>query len=242
MTSDLFKATDRAVRRADSRDPFVVAGFLSIPISDLILDIVGMTSLFGHQAVIGINVHLSPVWRGFVCWHELAHILLHHVGSCPLADREVFSEELDSRSISRIEREANLVSAEYCISTDEVLDLMGYATPTLTALRTMRRNLKELSQSYEQLRFSVSGTPASGAVTRRMRLLRQKLRETQDQISALESDLMDMQSCRSLAELAQALECPERVLRYKLAAMKLRGYDLETLELEGYDSMFDHVL
>ena len=74
MTSDLFKATDRAVRRADSRDPFVVAGFLSIPISDLILDIVGMTSLFGHQAVIGINV-LFMALTGVLIYRMLVRYL-----------------------------------------------------------------------------------------------------------------------------------------------------------------------
>ena len=45
--------------------------------------------------------------------------------------------------------------------------------------------------------------------------------------------------CRhSFREIADELGTTETILKYKLEALRIRGYDIDTLELERYDKVF----
>ena len=47
---------------------------------------------------------------------------------------------------------------------------------------------------------------------------------------------------KKITEIAAKAGTSERILRYKLEAMRIRGYDIDHVELEHYNRMFRHKL
>ena len=50
-----------------------------------------------------------------------------------------------------------------------------------------------------------------------------------------------MDISKTLSQVAANLGVTERVLRYKLKALRILGYDVDAQELERYDRMFEKV-
>lgn len=50
-----------------------------------------------------------------------------------------------------------------------------------------------------------------------------------------------MNYVRSLSEIAREIGTTEVILKYKLEAMRIRGYDIDIQELERYDQVFQDV-
>ncbi len=58
----------------------------------------------------------------------------------------------------------------------------------------------------------------------------------------LETDLAAMDCFRSFSDMAAELDTSEIILRYKLEALRIREYDLDTLELESYNKVFKDII
>ena len=232
MEDDIFAATDAAIARANgSTDPEVVVEFNRSKVfvgSPLIGSIIGMSFRYSTLGVISVNRNLDLVWRMFAYWHELAHVFRGHIDDPGFGyhqDRGLFSVPVDSRAISRQEREANIISAEYNISTEDVLDLISYENQTMKDYRELKRKQEETARAYDKLRFSADSTA----------MIRYRLDEKRQD---LESEMVSMNCVKSISEIAGELNTSEVILKYKLEAMRLRGYDIDVAELERYDQVF----
>ena len=64
------------------------------------------------------------------------------------------------------------------------------------------------------------------------------LKDLEDKKQELESDIAAMGCRHSFREIADELGTTETILKYKLEALRIRGYDIDTLELERYDKVF----
>ena len=243
MDSTIFKATDAAINKAKgSKDPDVVANSNGIMIGDpLSGSIVGMAMRFSYLGAVAVNGHLDEAWHLFTLWHEIAHVLRNHVDDPAFNfhnDYGIFTQSFDSRTISRQEREANLISAEYNIDTESVLELIGYHNRTMQDYRRLKKYQDQLSQAYDSLRFSTFGEHPSNSIKYRMAEYRRALRELNEKRYDLESDLSAMNCVYSISEIASNLGTNEIIMKYKFEAMRIRGYDIDVQELEKYNKVF----
>ena len=243
MKEDIFAATDEAVKKANgSTDPAVVAAYNNILITKpLSGSLIGMAMRYSTLCVVAVNYQLNRVWHDFALWHEIGHVALGHIDDPAFKnhqDRGLFTLPVDSRTIPRHEREANLVSAEYSVDTNAVLGLIGYDNSTMRDYRSLKKHQAQLTQAYDALRFSTDVNHSSNSVKYRMAEYRRALMALDEKRQDLESDMTAMNCVLSLSEIAHEVGTTETVLKYKLEAMRIRGYDIDIQELERYDRVF----
>ena len=247
MDDTIFLATDAAIAKAHgSGDPEVVADYNNILIGDpLSGTIVGMAMRFAYLGSVAVNGKLEEVWRLFALWHELAHVFRKHVDDPSFnyhKDYGIFSEPVDSRAIPRQEREANLISAEYNIDSEEILEMISYNNRTMQDYRRLKKYQEQLSHAYDVLRFSTFGEQPTNTVKYRMAEYRRLLRELDEKRCDLESDLSAMHCIKSISEIAGEIGTSKVIIKYKLEAMRIHGFDIDVQELEQYSRVFDGAL
>ncbi|MBR4343494.1 MAG: hypothetical protein IKP88_12470 [Lachnospiraceae bacterium] len=238
LSNNIFSIIDSKIEQAGSDDPREVAEYFGIMVIDLFGTIAGYATHYSFLPVIGLNKKLEGIWYMFGGWHELAHIFDGHIyeksfskGHC---DGILFSQDVDSRTISRHEKIANLISANTVVSDEDVLKLSGYDSQIMRSYRDMKAQKKELTRAFEQLRLSTD----SPVIKVRLQELKKQLEKIAASISELEYDIVSSNCCRTFSETASLLGIPERILNYKLEAMHMRGLDIDRHELEHYDKMF----
>ena len=200
-----------------------------------------MAMRYSTLCVVAVNYQLNRVWHNFALWHEIGHVALGHIDDPAFVnhqDRGLFTLPVDSRTIPRHEREANLVSAEYSVDTGAVLGLIGYDNSTMRDYRSLKKHQAQLTQAYDALRFSTDVNHSSISVKYRMVEYRRALMALDEKRQDLESDMAAMNCVLSLSEIAHEIGTSETILKYKLEAMRIRGYDIDIQELERYDRVF----
>ena len=50
-----------------------------------------------------------------------------------------------------------------------------------------------------------------------------------------------MNCVNTISEIADELSANEVIIKYKFEALRIRGYDIDTQELENYNKVFRHV-
>ena len=245
MEDDIFAVIARKIEEAGSRNPVSVAKFFDILVVDLKGSIVGYSALYnGRVPAIGINVSLDDRLYMLVGWHELAHVFCGHIYESGFAnghaDISCFSRELDDYTISKHEKTANLIAADVSIPDDEVLDVTGHNNATFQSYRRMRAYQDQLVRELDTLRF-LTNNP-SDRLRLQMKDLRRKIRGVNNTLMDMESELICMNCCMTFSEMAMDLGVNERIFRYKLEAMRLRGFDIDRQQLERYDRMFRSVI
>lgn len=245
MDEDIFSATDAAIAKANgSKDPEVIADYHRSRLligSPLEGSIVGMSFRCATLGVISVNRDLDTVWRKFAYWHELAHVFRKHIDEPGFGyhqDRGLFSVAMDNHTISRQEREANIISAEYNLDTDAILELIGYYSRTMQNYRKLRKKQDEMAQAYDNLRFSTNASNPSNILRYRLAEYQRTLRLLNEKRYDLESEMVAMNCVRSLSDIAAELGTNVVILKYKLEAMRIRGFDIDVQELERYDQVF----
>lgn len=250
MREDMFSSARNAAETACSKDPRVVADSLGIMVVDLNGSICGYAAVFrsGKTSwpVIGLHRDLSSPWDHFGGWHELAHVIRGHVYDPSFANRHCdcsfFSQELNAKAISLQEKEANLISADMCIEDSIIVELTGYDDPAIRDYRQFRSDLENLVRSYERLMFSIRSGSPSALLRVKMQETKNRIRETRKALQGLEEEITSIKGNLTLQGIAARAGTSERILRYKLEAMRIRGYDIDPIELERHDRMFRNTL
>jgi len=242
MDGDFFAASDAAVARAGSTDPGEVAERLGIMVFDLTSSITALATRYSYIPVIGINIKLNGMWRSYGFWHEIGHIVKGHIDepgfSTKHFDTLLFSQEIDCRSIPRHEKEANIISAEYNIDTKAILEIISYDTSTMQDYRRLKAYQEKLGDAYKSLCSSANADKPSQMIKYRLAEYQRSLKDLENKKRELESDIAAMGCRLSFREIAAELGTTETILKYKLEALRIRGYDIDTLELERYDKVF----
>ena len=189
---------------------------------------------------IGLHVRMHMLKRLFTFYHELTHVLDGHIynecGCCH--DSEIFSHGLKSKVISGEEKIANLVSANTVIPDSEILDNTVFGCESYRQYREMQEDLRKHKRFLEQQRFSMSDAWSKAKYQDAQR----EIRRYSEIITDLEVSLDQTGFCKTFLELSAATGYPERILKYKLEAMRIRGFDIDAQELERYDKMFKEVI
>lgn len=243
MDENIFSTIDKIIADTGTDDPIAVAenkGILAILING---SIKGYASLYHGIPAIGINVVLNALWYKFTGWHELGHVFDGHIyedtSGRGLVDFECCAQEVDSLIIPRHEKIANLISANVCVKDEDVLTITNYDSQLMSSYRRLRAYQEHLVQEAEALRFSCYWNNASSLLKTQIHDLKHKINNVSQSLANMEMEINATNCCKTFHEMASELGVNERILRYKLEAMRMRGYDIDPQELETYNKMFD---
>lgn len=237
--AEIFTVIQEKIRKAGTDDPHEVADYYGILWIPLKGTITGYAASYSVVNAIGINERLTGMWLKFAAWHELTHIFAGHVRSGALPDNGYFRQEVDSLAIPRHERCANLVSADVCIRDDDVFDVSGYNSETMQAYRNMKSYQESLVREFDTIRSMYRSEDASPLLKTQIQDLKSKIAGVSRSLSDMESEINMLNVCRTFHEMASELGISERIFRYKLEAMRIRGLDIDRQELERYSRMFE---
>lgn len=248
MEEDIFSIVKDIKKSAHSDDPRDIADFCDILVISMNGSVAGYAHAFHakNTAAIGINCRLKGFWYRFCFWHELTHVFNRDIylpgTNGWVTDGKLCRHGVSDRSIPRHEKTANLVAADETVSTYDVIEITGYNNPSMQSYRRMKAYLEGLTREFEKLRCSFDSSHPTPYLKAKAIEMKRKIREGSETLSEMESDLIYSNTCMTLPEIAAELDVSERILRYKLEAMRLQGMDIDPQELEQYGKMFDGVI
>lgn len=242
-----FEKIDKVINKISSNNSDEVASALGFEIIMLSSNLVGYITKIKNQTLIGINRRLSPVKRRFVAWHEIGHGIAGHLkeydftnSSSYHLDQILFAPEqqLNSKTISRYEREANLIAAEYCIDTQIILEMIGYNNAVIKQFRSLKETQSKLRQEYERLLFAIqSNNNCSDYQKFRLLEYKNELAKLDEKKQELDTEI-SLCEILNIQEIAKRLHTSSIIVEYKLEALRLRGYNIEGVELATYNKVF----
>lgn len=243
MNEKIFEKIDAAIKTLGTRDFRTAAEHFKILVVPITSSILGYAAHYRIIPAIGVNERLEGLEEQITGWHEIGHVLAGHIWepsitSKGLLDTAFFTEDADSHSIAQHEKIANLVAAHAVVDTAEMLEAIGYNSRTLKQYRRLKERQDELRREYERLMFSVDHGRANTKVETSMKGYKRTLDMLEAEKNVLEGDLIAMNVSRSFSDIAAQMGVSERVVRYKLEALRLMGYDIDPQELERFDRMF----
>ena len=232
---------DALVARAGTSDPYELADFLKAPIRYMnSKKLIAFILMQSGIPCIALNNRLNTMKRMFVLMHEVAHVAFHldylrNVGN--LGETAAF-QPWKHQAIARQEYEANLVAADFNIDTDEVLEMLGYNNTALKEYRRYLAAFERHQQEYEQFLSSTIFTSRSKMARHKLLDWQKRMRRWQKELEEMRLDLTCSGEFMNTAEIAGALGVLQSMVEYKLEALRLRGYDLDEMELVSYKQVF----
>lgn len=245
MEDDIFSIIAEKIKEAGTDDPREVARFYDYLWVDLRGTVKGYAAVYNENLpAIGLSINLTGFWYMFGGWHELTHVFAGDIYEPGFtnghSDFTYLTKEVNSLSIPKHERIANLVGADVTIKDKAVQEVTNYNSPTLRSYRRMKAYQQALVREMENLRSSFN--PQSNYMKTQMVDLRRKIHGVSETLRNMEDEMISCNYNKTFAEMAMELGITERILRYKLEAMRLRGEDLDPQELERYDRMFEDAM
>lgn len=245
MEDEIFSVIAEKIKEAGSDDPREVARFYDFLWVDLRGSVKGYAALYNRNLpAIGLHVGLKGKWYMFGGWHELTHIFRGDIYEPGFtnghSDFGYFTHEVNSMTVPKHEKIANLVGADVTIKDKDVETVTNYNSPTLRSYRRMKAYQNALVREMESLRSTFD--PQSNYLKAQMHDLRRKILGVSETLRNMEEEMISCNYNKTFEEMAMELGISERILRYKLEAMRMKGADLDPQELERYDRMFDDVI
>ncbi len=240
-----FQKIDGIINKIGTNNPEEVAAYLGYEIVLLSSSLIGYITRIKKQTLIGINSRLSPIKKKFDEWHEIAHGVLGHLNDVNFTnagyhlDQSLFGvdQQLNSKTLSRYEREANIVAAEYCIDTPKILEMIGYNNKVVEQFRCLNIAQNQLRREYERLLFALKDNNCSESQRCRLLEYKKELARLDEKKQELGSEISECEIL-SIPEIASHLHTSSIIVEYKLEAMRLRGYCLGDIELATYNKVF----
>ena len=244
MDVDIFSIVKKKAKHAGSTDPKEVADDNGILFIELNGSIAGYAAIYDDKVKsVGLNRRLEGFWYMFGGWHELTHVFTDDIrntgfknGHC---DSQYCTCEVDDLCIPRHEKIANLVAADITVPDEPVLEITGYNNPSMQSYRRLKTYYTQLNKEFENLRDTFNCSTPSPLLKAQAHDLRRKIKGVSEALCEMESEMVHLGTCRTFSEMAAELGVSERILRYKLEAMRLQGMDIDRQELEQYSRMFE---
>lgn len=130
------------------------------------------------------------------------------------------------------------MAADFNIDTDEVLEMLGYNNTALKEYRRYLAAFERHQQEYEQFLSSTIFTSRFKMARRKLLDWQKRMRHWQEELEEMRLDLTCNGEFMNTAEIAGALGVLQSMVEYKLEALRLRGYDLDEMELMSYKQVF----
>lgn len=230
---------DALVAHAGTSDPYELADFLRASIQTLTSNkLIAFVIRRSGIICIGLNQRLNPAKKMVVLMHEIAHVAFHmdFLNGC-YGERIIF-QNLKDKNIARQEYEANVIAADFNLPTDEVLEMLGYNSKAFQEYRIVLAAFDRHRHEYEQFLSSVIFTAQSRWTRRKLLDWRERMKQWQCELEEMQHDLTCCGDFMTTDEIAKKFGLPQPIVDYKLEALRLRGYDLERLELVRHNQVF----
>ncbi len=244
--TESFKKIDKIIKKIGSDNPEEVAAFLKYDIIMLSSSLIGYITRIKNQIFIGINTRLKPIEKRFDEWHEIGHGVLGHLNESDFTQNSNYhldltllepSQQLNSKTISKYEREANIFAAEYTIETNKILEMTGYNNSVMKQFRALKATQQQLRQEYEKLLFALQGKESSETQKYKLIEYKKELSKLDEKKQELGDEIAQC-GVLSIPEIADRTNTSNIIVEYKLEAMRLRGYSIEGVELATYKKVF----
>lgn len=245
LDASVFTRLDKITKTINSREPEDIADYLGIHVIDAVGSLKGMITCVLRMTFIAVSPNMDDVMHKIALSHELGHDVCGHLKEPGFfandgthSDYELMKVPLYAATISRHEKEANIVAADLNVDTPALLEMIGYGSSAVAEYRELRTKLRKLQNDYESTLFSVRGRNPSYSLRCHLVETRRLFQKTSNELHAIEQELQQMDCCLSFDEMAAILNVPRVILEYKFEALRIRGYDIDPVELASFDKVF----
>lgn len=244
MTTSALNKLENISKKINSRDPRDIADYLGIRIVDACGSLIAFVTIVKGLTFIAVNPRLGAKKYDFALSHELGHVVCKHLNAPGFLANGAHQETslmdvpLYASTLCEQEKEANLIAADFMLDTPTVLDMVGYENKSVAQYRELRAKLREVQSDYESTLFSVHGRDISTSLRCRLIETRRLFQRTSNELKAIEQELQQMDCCLTIPEMAREMNVSSVVMEYKLEALRIRGYDIDPIELASYSQVF----
>lgn len=244
MTISALNKLESISANINSRDPRAIAEHLGIRLVNACGSLIAFVTIVKGLTFIAVNPRLSAKKYDYALSHELGHVVCKHLnapgflGNGVHQETSLMSIPLYASTLCEQEKEANLIAADFMLDTRTVLEMVGYENRSVAQYRELRAKLREVQGDYESTLFSVTGRDISASLRRRLVDTRRLFQRTSSELKAIEQELQQMDCCLTIPEMAQELRVSSVIMEYKLEALRIRGYDVDPVELASYSQIF----
>jgi len=246
MDGSIFNAIDKVVAAAGSTNGHDIAAYLHIEEVTPAGPYVGYSMRIGFYTTISVHEDLNARANLLITDHEVMHVVNNDfedfAGGGGIFDQQAFTPGDDKRLIT-VEMIANIGGADLFIPTESLLEEIGYNNPSLQAFRDCdtekRDHIRRYQDAIDRWRFCQSASERDrvrGILMKEQRALKLLDEARQDYASEIEA----MHCCFTLEQLAKIYRVSPEIIRYKMRALQLRGYEVDPQELESFDKLFRH--
>ena len=241
VNTDVLERMDNLVSQAGTSNSYELADYLNAHIGDITSPkLLAFVVRRSGIVCIGLNPHLPDHIKEVILMHEVAHVAFH----LNFFDNQVFFhgensfQSLKNQTIAIQEYEANLVAADFCLDTDDILDKLGYNLHSLQRYLEYLEDFKRHQAKYESF-LSYTVFSADDKWTQK------KLLNWKREMKTWEQELEDMQrnltyegNLMTPEEIAREYDIPVAIVEYKIEALRHRGYVTPNVELASYAQVF----
>ena len=242
LNTNILEKMDELAKRAGSSNPYDLANYLHAYVKNISSDQL-IAFVFRQSGIvcIGLNTKLPLSVQSVVLMHEVTHIVAHIDflnKSGDFYNEDFFCKSLKNRQIAIQEYETNLVAADFCLPTDDILEMLGFNNNAMKEYRRYMEKFKKNRQEYEYFMGSTIFTTQSEWTRKRLLQLKKQMIYWQNVLEEMQHDLTFEGDFMSVEEIAREFEVPKTIIEYKLEALRQRGYDIDELELTEYSHVF----
>lgn len=242
MNTDILERMDVIAEKCGSRDPDELANYLHAYIKDIHSNQL-IAFVFHSSGIlcVGLNAKLPLSIKSVVLMHEVTHIVAHmdFLDICgDMYNENSFGQIFRSREIARQEYEANLVAADFCLPTDEVLEMLGYNLRSLQEYLKYLENFKKHCAEYDAFVGNTIFTTNDRYTQKRLLNWKKRLRAWEEELEDMQRDLTCYNDIMTVEEVAKFYEVPQTIVEYKVEALRQRGYVVGNVELATYGQVF----
>jgi len=241
VNTDVLERMDTLVSQAGTSNSYELANYLNAHIGDITSPkLLAFVVRRSGIVCIGLNPHLPDHIKEVILMHEVAHVAFH----LDFFDNQVFFhgensfQSLKSQTIAIQEYEANLVAADFCLDTDDILDKLGLNNNMFKEYHRHLAKFKRYQADYETFVANTIFATSSEWARKRMLHWQRNLRHWHEELENMKYDLSYSGTFMTIDEISREYEIPTAIVEYKLEALRLRGYDIDELVLAGYNRVF----
>ncbi|MBO6178179.1 MAG: ImmA/IrrE family metallo-endopeptidase [Selenomonadaceae bacterium] len=241
MNTDVLERMDNLVSQAGTSNSYELAGYLNAHIGDITSPkLLAFVVRRSGIVCIGLNPHLPDHIKEVILMHEVAHVAFHldFFDNQGFFHGESSFQLLKNQTITIQEYEANLVAADFCLPTDDILEMLGFNNNAMKEYRRYMEKFKKHRQEYEYFMGSTIFTTQSEWTRKRLLQLKKQMIYWQNVLEEMQHDLTFEGDFMSVDEISREFEVPKTIIEYKLEALRHRGYDIDELELTSCNKVF----
>ena len=244
MKLEYLKRMDQIARKAGTREPDDILDYMGCVFIDPGVSIDGFVTRRKGIILYGVNQDITGKKYDFAVMHEGFHIVCGHLRlpgflkGAASTHIDEFGSFADYKWVASTERDADIGAADAICDTQDVLDMMGYDSVDVAAYR---KSLASFEQHERDYRYHLGIVMRNGSPEKRilrMKAFQCELGRMYEELQEQANDIMNSGICLSKTDIARELGVPEYIVDYKMEALALRNYNVETVELPTFDKVF----